>query len=459
MYSFLKGFLFIIIGLFFSLLFSAASVFIFKKTTPAVSIILSAFTFLILSSVCLNFISRIKKSLFSIFILKGSGISIYNFSERIKVLYSREKMIEELKRLEDQLGFKIFWMVIIDEKNYHSIYQNKALSQDVIKTAFNLIDKKSDGIYLLNKDMKIAQNLKLTNFILFRFYRNVFMFNRKGSGILHNRLIQNTGKELALFLKRLNSVEKMFSLSFLSKQWKLLAQTQKFFLPPAIPIINGLDIDIFYKPFINVGGDYYDIIRLNDEETLIVLGDVSGKGLSAAIIMGIIINSIKISEDKRDLRSIAESVNEIIRVMRFKGKFTALFLGLFNNKTRNFKYVNAGIPYINLIREYTLLNLPAESHLLGIFKNERIKINIKEIDLKNEDVIVMCSDGITELEDKEGIMLVNSNDYKKKLMLSSGKASLEIREGIMDLVSRYDKKRDIRDDITLIVVRVIEGMS
>ena len=99
-----------------------------------------------------------------------------------------------------------------------------------------------------------------------------------------------------------------------------------------------------------------------------------------------------------------------------------------------------------------------ECGLLGIFKNDRIKIHVKEIDLKNEDVIVMCSDGITELEDKEGILLVNTNDYKKKLMLSSGKASLEIRESIMDLVSKYDKKRDIRDDITLIVVRVMEGI-
>jgi serine phosphatase RsbU (regulator of sigma subunit) len=263
-------------------------------------------------------------------------------------------------------------------------------------------------------------------------------------------------KEFEIFVERSRTVDEMFTISALSKEWDLVAETQDSFLPRSIPQIKKLDVATYYRPLVNVSGDYYDIVPLDENRTLLVLGDVSGKGLAAALIMGIIICTIRITEDRLNLKQILLNVDAAIKGMRFEDKYTVIFMGLIDTAEKKMTYVNASMadPLIVSQTATGLRVRPIESNnsLVGLIPMDDVQVD--EIPIRTGDVILIASDGVTEVPNEEGVQLGDTELYMNTIKKATSGSAQDLIDSVSSLVLRYAGDRKLRDDVTMLAAKV-----
>lgn len=281
--------------------------------------------------------------------------------------------------------------------------------------------------------------------IICRFLRNV-------EGIVFLTLIN----ECKNFDKRSETLAGLLKLSELAQEWKMVSETQMSFLPAKIPEVKNLDIGAYYRPLVNVSGDYYDFIPVDEDKTLFVVGDVSGKGLAAALVMGVVINTVRIAPNKEDLEAVLRSVDTAIKRMSLVDKYTVLFMGLIDTKKMTIKYINASIedPMILTpsIEGYRIKTLESTCSLIGIIDLDDIQVVEKP--LYRGDVIIMSSDGIPETTNDKGIELGDTEEYREALKTYASKDAAQIVHNISSLAFSYAIGSKIRDDITIVAVKV-----
>lgn len=264
--------------------------------------------------------------------------------------------------------------------------------------------------------------------------------------------------EFSNFQKRTKTITQLTAISELSKEWDMVAETQMSFLPQTMPQISRLDIASYFRPLVNVSGDFYDVIPLDENRTFFLLGDVSGKGLASALIMGVIVNTVKIIENKEDLPGVIRSIHMAIKSMRLEDKYAVLFIGIIDTKAMKIRYINASMadPII-LTRApngYRIRPLQSTCSLVGIIELE--EINQAELPLYRGDVVLMASDGVSEVMNGSGIELGATELYLNTVKNSAHKGAKYLINDIADLVFSYNGGNKLRDDVTMLVVKIGE---
>ena len=130
-------------------------------------------------------------------------------------------------------------------------------------------------------------------------------------------------------MNRESIISNLTEITQLSREWAMLADVQKAFLPTVMPEVQRLELASYFRPLVNVSGDYYTVLPLDEHKTLVMLGDVSGKGLAAALVMGLVLNTVKIVQDKEDLVGLIYSIDRAIKNMKLQDKYTVLFIKSF----------------------------------------------------------------------------------------------------------------------------------
>ncbi len=189
----------------------------------------------------------------------------------------------------------------------------------------------------------------------------------------------------------------------LKKELEVASEMQKLLFPSDLPSNRRMDISAKYKPRHEVGGDYYDFIPLGDEEYIICIADVSGKGISAAMLMANFQATIRtlFKYQRFDLEFLLEELNK--KVMRSaKGeKFITFFIAHYKAHTRELKYVNAGHnhPFLTNGRKVEFL----DKGCIGLGMLDELPfIDTGKIHLKPNTTLVLYTDGVVELENEEG---------------------------------------------------------
>lgn len=263
--------------------------------------------------------------------------------------------------------------------------------------------------------------------------------------------------EVKSFSQRSKILSKLIHLSELSQEWRQVSQTQLSFLPKSVPTIKDLDIGAYFKPLVNVSGDYYNFIQVSDTKTLFVLGDVSGKGLAAALVMGVIVNTIKIAKYKEDLKGLIRLIDVAIKRMNLMDKYTVLFLGLIDTEKMTLRYVNASIedPMI-FTRSHDGLkvkSLDSTCSIVGIIDLDEIEE--VERPLYNGDLLLIQSDGVPECMNSEGVELGETDFYLENI---KGFVQKNTAQGVVDSVANmaleYAHGKKMRDDVTIVACRV-----
>ncbi|MCH2231508.1 MAG: SpoIIE family protein phosphatase [Crocinitomicaceae bacterium] len=186
------------------------------------------------------------------------------------------------------------------------------------------------------------------------------------------------------------------------KELEVAKTMQKLLFPEQLPTNKRMDISAKYTPRHEVGGDYYDFIPLGDDEYIICIADVSGKGISAAMLMANFQATIRtLFEYQRfDMKTLMVELNKKVMSSAKGEKFITFFLAHYDANSRKLNYVNAGHNHPFITNGKTYEDLDQGCIGLGMM-DELPFINVGEKKLSPNTTIVLYTDGVVELENEE----------------------------------------------------------
>lgn len=231
---------------------------------------------------------------------------------------------------------------------------------------------------------------------------------------------------------------------------------QTAFLPEQTPEIPGFDTSAICIPAQETGGDYYDIICLDDDKAAIAIGDVSGKGIQAAFYMtfakGVIHSLCSIFPSPKMMMF---RVNKLFNQNATRGTFISMIYGVLDIKNSTFTYIRAGHnPMLYKKADGTILWMQPPGVALGMAKGETFnKVSVEDkIDLSKGDVLVLYTDGITEAQNESG-EFYDEKRLKKLLKREKTNSSKELRDLIVEDVRTFIGDERQFDDMTLVVIK------
>jgi phosphoserine phosphatase RsbU/P len=233
-------------------------------------------------------------------------------------------------------------------------------------------------------------------------------------------------------------------------------EMQMALLPKELPEINNYEISAVNIPAMQVGGDYYDVIKLTDTKFAVVIADVSGKGTPASLLMSNIQSAIHsflklYDENNFDLSGVTQKINELIFENTTVEKFITFFWGILDTEKNIFTYINAGHnPPIHICKNNVTL-LDKGGLILGVLGSD-VKYESGQIFLNDDCVLLFYTDGVTEAVNK------NNEEFGEEHLINTirtntGKPAEKILNIISKEIEAFASGLHQHDDITLIVLK------
>lgn len=241
----------------------------------------------------------------------------------------------------------------------------------------------------------------------------------------------------------------------LDKELELAREIQSQLLPQEIPYVKGLNLYGKMKPCFEVGGDYFDIISIDENKAVLALGDVSGKGAGAALLMANLQAGIRsVLRFSCSLPDILFEINNIICENTSPAQFITFFIGIWDYKTRTFQYVNAGHnPPILIKADKSLTKLSSTGLILGVLPDS--KFTSEKITLSYNDVLTIFTDGIEETFNSKQEEF-GTDRIIQILEENIQKSPEHIANAIFLKLEEFSKGTPTHDDSTLIIAKVIK---
>jgi sigma-B regulation protein RsbU (phosphoserine phosphatase) len=232
-------------------------------------------------------------------------------------------------------------------------------------------------------------------------------------------------------------------------------QIQMSFLPESWPQVAGWDFAASYAPARQVGGDFYDLYVLADQPHRLglVIGDVTGKGVAAALMMASSRTIIRTaSMSGRGPRAVLERANRLIAADNRAQLFLSAFYATLDTLTGELRYACGGHdrPLWLRAESGTLEVLEARSLILGAFDD--VLLEERAIWLAQGDVVVLYTDGLTDAMNADG-ELFGLERLRALVAAQSGRTAEQVAAGLLSAVREFVGDTAQSDDLTLLVVR------
>jgi sigma-B regulation protein RsbU (phosphoserine phosphatase) len=267
--------------------------------------------------------------------------------------------------------------------------------------------------------------------------------------------LQSLGNLAVLSIQKTYLLEERIEKERLEEEIDIAKSIQKGLLPNPIPASDKLDIAATNISSYQVGGDYFDILEAPNNRLLFAIGDVTGKGIPAALLMANlqamlhVLLPIDIS-----LSEASGQINNIIHRNTPNDKFITFFWGIFNPESSEFRFVNAGHNPPIWIRsgEEDLTQLEEGGLILGAMST-MTPYEEQVITLNSEDLLVFYTDGVTEAMNEDETEEYGEDRLHDCIKENRDKPAEELQQAIIDDVQAFS--HDVQhDDITIIVVKV-----
>lgn len=247
-------------------------------------------------------------------------------------------------------------------------------------------------------------------------------------------------------------IEQELEKKALEEDLRIASQIQRQLLPDSCPTLDGFEIAASNTPSKQVGGDYYDCIKISDNEYIFCIADVSGKGPPAALLMANMQASLHAFVDaKMGIKEIAERINNIIYRNTPFDKFITGFIGQLNVSQRTFTTVNAGHNPPYLFRSATeFTTFDAGGLILGMLPE--VSYESETVQLNSGDCIVMFTDGVSEA------MNAQDEEFEERRVEACvsenfERSAAEILNALLRAVGEFSRGCPQADDITAMVVK------
>lgn len=244
----------------------------------------------------------------------------------------------------------------------------------------------------------------------------------------------------------------------LNREVEIAREVQERLFPQQLPPIAGLDYSGACRPALGVGGDYYDFLLLPNGKFGVAIGDVSGKGISAALLMASLQASLRgqAIQGTNDLATLMGNVNRLVFDASAENRYATFFYAQYDPATRQLSYVNAGHnPPIIFRRDglaWKLVRLETGGPVVGLLPDFRYTQG--ESSLQPGDLWVGFTDGISEsmnaAEEEWGEAAMS--EFIKGCY---GKSAREVLNLVVDAADAFAAGAKQHDDMTLVVVRVL----
>ena len=206
----------------------------------------------------------------------------------------------------------------------------------------------------------------------------------------------------------------------------------------------------------NIGGEFIDLVKLSDDKHVFVMGDLSGKGISASMSMVIVKSIIRTYlRDTSDFKRLVEKVNQFIRFNLPKGTFMEGIFGLIDFKDNTVYYINCGIPAMFLYtRAYNnIIEIQGEGHVLGFVKDISPYIKVKKVKLNPGDILVTCTDGLIDAHSPRGEQF-GKDRIQKGITENTALSAQNIAEVSFENLKDFITTVGPEDDVSVLVIKL-----
>ncbi len=388
----------------------------------------------------------------------GETALLDTFITKMRFCYSLEDFTSMIGNfLEREGDCSVLYM---DRNTNYILYNSPARLSNAPETVatvrMNFADDWKDGIYFLGSNLGIvSSHRKARGFFIASEGQHFFVFCRY-TRLFDMEVYPRLFEEFRRFQTRIKTIASLSEISELSKEWEQLAAAQQSFLPPVMPDVKNVSFAAYFRPLINVSGDYYTVLPIDEHKTLLMLGDVSGKGLAAALVMGLVMNTVKIKENKEDLPGMLVAVDAAIKSMHLQDKYTVVFIGIVDTQKMTIRYINASMSDPIIITRsptgHRIKPLSSNCSIIGILPLD--ELTVAEQRLFSGDVIMMASDGVSEVMNEEGVELGDTELFENTIKSAAAKDPKGFIDDIVNLIFEYNGNKKLRDDVTMLVAKV-----
>ncbi|OGU27334.1 MAG: hypothetical protein A2X66_03565 [Ignavibacteria bacterium GWA2_54_16] len=239
----------------------------------------------------------------------------------------------------------------------------------------------------------------------------------------------------------------------IERELEIAGAIQRKLLPKELPKLSGYEIDAVARPTRLVGGDYYDLIPLKNGNIALVIADVSGKGVPAALLVSTLHASLHAYiEAASDLSLLAARLNGVVHENTEAERYITLFMGILEPQSGSLSYINAGhcFPFFLSLGGSSISSLSATGLPLGMF--EGVTFETGTVTLKPSDVLVLYTDGVTEAMNRAFEEYGESRFQQVMIRAKNQNASSFLGSVVAD-VETFVSGEQQSDDLTMMVLK------
>ena len=268
----------------------------------------------------------------------------------------------------------------------------------------------------------------------------------------HLNILTTLASVAAIRVERARFLEEQLAKERYERELALASEIQQRFLPARAPAVPGFEMQGISFSCYEIGGDYYDFIDRNDGRMLIIIGDVSGKGTGAALLMSSVHAAMHAQVVAgAPLEEIPERLNEYLSANTPSNTFVTLFLAELDTRTGGLRYINAGHnPPLLCRADGGIVTLTEGGMPLGLMRSAQYDCGSDMLGVG--DSVVMYSDGVTEAVDPLGEEFGVAR-LQEAVRESAGESPAGLRDGIEKTLSDFTATAPQSDDITLVIIK------
>ncbi len=315
-----------------------------------------------------------------------------------------------------------------------------------------------------NKQFDIQTGFKTRNMLCAPMIRNkdligvIQIINKKGGSSFDQSdidLFTALCSECALAIENARLVSLEVKNEQLNYELGVARDIQQKLLPSRLPSFRDIDIAVKLIPAKEIGGDYFNIVKISDNESLFFVADVSGKSISAALIVSTLYSFLQtyliINKENFNLKNFVESLNRFVISSTTQDKFVTAWFGLYNHSQKELQSISAGHNPTYLLRQNGkgLIELLRGGLLLGSID---FPYDCEVIKILNGDLIIFYTDGITEA------MNLESEEFGEERFINligkNNKTANGMLETILREVKLFTKNAEQSDDMTCGIIKI-----
>lgn len=265
--------------------------------------------------------------------------------------------------------------------------------------------------------------------------------------------IETVGQILATAIQNRQLIKEQMQQEFLKRELNVAANLQKQLLLSDFGRFLEIDVHAINIPFQGVGGDYYDVIKKGKGTTFVCIADVSGKGISAALLMSNLQANLRAAcANHDDLSLIIESLNRIIYRLTEGERFVTLFLAKIDTRKKICTYINAGHDYPALIQNGKIRWLESQGTFVGIIP--KLKIQETSFPFSENDHLFLYTDGLIDQKNSIG-QTFNTDKIAETLLTVIHLPAKELISHFVESIHAFSQNVEATDDLTLLDVRFL----